>query len=150
MRIVRCVFAAWYLLASTNLPAFALDQLLPQTKTLVAADFPCAHHDCGCKTAEQCRLRCCCHPKPTVKSPSGQSCHLPHQAPRTVRVSYLSTRYCETDQTQPDALTLHKLEPHLPVRPYVALGQESLSQLRLTGPLVVASVFLDPPDKIPI
>lgn len=35
------------------------------------ADFPCAGHDCGCLTAEDCRTDCCCFP---VTRPAARSC----------------------------------------------------------------------------
>ena len=150
MRVVRCVLAGWYLLASTNLPAFALDQCIPQTKTIASADFPCAHHDCGCKTAEQCRLRCCCHPKPSVQQPVQQLCHLPHHQPRTIRISYLSALDCEGGQTHPEALAAHKMDPHLPPSilttwvSALARWETDQSEDLLTSP------FLEAPDKVPI
>ena len=29
----------------------------------ITGSFPCAGHNCGCLTAEQCEVSCCCYPK---------------------------------------------------------------------------------------
>lgn len=152
----KVALALWYLLASTNLVFVVLDHIIPATKQVASVDFPCAHHDCGCKTAEQCRLQCCCFPK---RDPQQELCHLParHEAtpaatqePVTIKISYLSVAQCAGHGPQTGLPGAQKLQPHLPVRQYVASVQERPVQLPLPVPLVVASVVLDPPDKIPI
>jgi len=153
MRINRCVLAVWYLLASANLPAFALDQLVPQTKTIAAADFPCAHHDCGCKTAEQCRLHCCCHPKREQKAVSGASCHLKQEQlaePVTVRVSALSAARCAGHLPESGTLSAQKLAPHLSPETVLAVTPPQASALLLHEPQEPTSATTQVPDKVPI
>lgn len=149
MRYGRLLIALWYLLTSTNLVYAGLDWLLPQTKIVASADFPCAHHDCGCKTAEQCRLHCCCHPQVRQQAASGAMCHLAHESPKTVRVSYLSEARCK-GHPDPAQLSLHKLDPHLPLTPapvlVCALPPTPLSDT----PQHPRSVCRTPSDKIPI
>jgi hypothetical protein len=143
------LIAGWYLLASNNLVYVGLDWLAPQTKTIASADFPCAHHDCGCKTAEQCRLHCCCHPQVRQPSASGAMCHLAQESPKTVRVSYLSEAQCRGhhDPAQP---SLHKLDPHLPLTAAPLLARAVAHSLSVCRTTVRLGIFADPPDKIPI
>jgi len=153
MRFSRLFLAFWYLLASTNVPAFALDQLIPQTKTIASADFPCAHHDCGCKTAEQCRRHCCCHPKREQKPVSGPSCHLKQEKsaePVTVRVSMLSAARCSGHVPEAGNFSFQKLAPHLPPAAVSAIRPLDASTL-LPYPLAEPpSALAEAPEKIPI
>ena len=149
MRYGRLLIALWYLLTSTNLVYAGLDWLVPQTETVASADFPCAHHDCGCKTAEQRRLHCCCHPQVRQPSASKTTCHLAHESPKTVRVSYVSEARCKGhhDPAQP---SLHKLDPHLPLNASPLLAQAVAHSHPVCDPTVRLGIFADPPDKIPI
>ena len=112
-RLGRLGLAAWYALLSTNLLA-GRELIAPLTKRVASIDVPRAHHDCGCKTAEQCRLHCCCHPQITPRSRPTSLCHLPHTQPMTVRVSYWSEARCRGHDRNNPLLT-QKLDPHLPV-----------------------------------
>jgi hypothetical protein len=156
-RISKLALAFWYVLAFTNLPAFALDQLIPQTKTIASANFPCAHHSCGCKTAEQCRLHCCCFPK---RQPHGM-CRLHEQRhgpaehaagrqPATVKVSLLSVAQCTGHSPASGALGGQKLEPHLPMASVMIAAAESPRRLAWDVSTVSSAVFRDPPDKVPL
>ena len=149
MRYSRLLLAFWYCFASTNLVYAALDWLAPKTKTVVSADFPCAHHTCGCKTAEQCRLHCCCHPQVRQPSASGAMCHLAQESPKTVRISYLSEARCRGhhDPAQP---SLHKLDPHLPLTSSALLARGTARPHPIRHDTIRLGVFADPPDTIPI
>ena len=150
MRITRWILAGWYLLASTNLPAFALEQLIPQTKTVASADFPCAHHDCGCRTAEQCRLRCCCHPTRRQPLPSHALCRLPHESrPQIVHVSYWSEAQCKGHSDRNHLLS-QRLDPHLPVTATVSMVAEIPETHALSEQPPIRQAFRALPDKIPI
>ncbi len=157
LRISRLALALGYLLASTNLPAFALDRLLPQTKTIASADFPCAHHGCGCKTAEQCRLHCCCHP---TRQPRGM-CRLHEQRhgpaehaadrqPTTVKVSLLFVAQCAGHSPASGVLGDQKLEPHLPMASVMIAAAESPRRLAWSASTMDRAAFRDPPDKVPL
>jgi hypothetical protein len=148
-RIGWLVLAGWYTLASTGLVYEALDVIAPQTKTVAAADFLCAHHDCGCKTAEQCRLHCCCHPQVRHQATNGAICHLAHESPKTVRISYLAEARCKghPDPTQPSS---HKLDPHLPLTRAMLLASATVRRHPVRSDTTRLSVFATPPDKIPI
>jgi hypothetical protein len=80
--------AAWYATAATGLLFPLLDRLAPITK-IAKGDFPCATHDCGCATAEQCRTQCCCFPN----EPSPEGCPSCHEE-KAVAVTYLSALKC--------------------------------------------------------
>jgi hypothetical protein len=149
MRYGRLVLALWYLLSSTNLVSAGLDWLIPQTKTIASADFPCAHHDCGCKTAEQCRHNCCCHPQVRHQAANKAMCHLAQESPKTIRVSYLSEARCRGhhDPTQP---SVHKLDPHLPLTRSMLLASATVRRHPVRSDTTQLGVFADPPDKIPI
>ncbi len=158
MRVEACLLAAAYLLASASPVVGALESVAPRTKLVRVADFPCAHHGCGCETAEQCRLRCCCHP-PAARQPatppmagwgSPRPRHrLAHEPHETVPVSALSEARCQghRDEASPSAW---KLAPHLPpgassLRACISVRRATFAQAR-----GVPVVFPDPPDTIPI
>lgn len=149
MRCSRLLLAGWYLLVSTSLPAVIVDHVVPLTKQVALLDFPCAHHDCGCKTAEQCRLRCCCHLTPPAKAQAGTQCALRHEAPGTVRVSYLSEVRCK-GLPDPGHPSLGKLDPHLPPAASNRLVAVAARPHPVQKHIVSRFVFVDPPDKIPI
>ena len=143
--------AVWYALVSTSLVSAGLDLVTPLNKRVAALDFPCAHHDCGCQIAEQCRSHCCCHP--------GNSrqlvCHLPasHEAtPQHAmgRVSRLSVARCHGHSQDDGVPDSQKLAPHLPVTEGLVRIVERPRRRTANGSAVVASAFRDPPEKIPL
>lgn len=144
----RVALSILYLAASTNLVALTLDSVAPRTKVIASPDFPCASHDCGCRTAKQCRLRCCCHPK-MPQQREGALCHLQHTKPLTVHVSHWSEARCRGHH-HGDPRSPQKLDAHLPLpnpsRVACAISWKPLVS-RGTAP---HRVFLDPPDKVPI
>lgn len=154
-RISRLSVMLWYLLASTNLIFIVLDQVAPATKEVASFDFPCAHHDCGCKSAEQCRIHCCCQMK---RQTEDSLCHLPtkrsvkHQEAEQigrVRISYLSVAQC-AGHSQTTVTGVQKLQPHLPITHNVTCARESSSRFPTTDPALFPHLFRNLPDKIPI
>jgi hypothetical protein len=149
MHVIRLIVALWYGLVST--PAAAVERLIAPTKVVASADFPCARHDCGCRSAEQCRLHCCCRLKSTSRLPTGVACHLPRQEhePREVRVSYRSALDCSGNATD-SAMLAHSLGPHLPVRRVIATATMPAVPLSFRESRHPSATTVEPPDKIPI
>lgn len=150
MRYGRFLLAGWYLLVSTNLPVFVLDQFVHLTKTVASLDFPCAKHPCGCKTAEQCRLHCCCHPQFRQQTALTAICHLEHKPPMTVRVSYLSALRCTGHHPSDSSPTTQRLDPHLPVAASLVMVAAVSRRYPISEPSVRVSIFASAPDKVPI
>lgn len=149
MRYERLVIAAWYLLASTNLVVAGAGWLRPQRATMASEEFPCAHHACGCRTAEQCRLYCCCHPPTRRQTAPLSTCSLTHESPKPLRVNALLAARCQghPDPVQP---SLHRLDPHLPVARSTLLARAVEGRLFVDQPIDHFAVRSDPPDKVPI
>lgn len=143
--------AVWCGLVSTNVVAVGVDLAVPLTKRVASLDFPCASHACGCRTVEQCRRHCCCHPPARRTSATGTMCHLAQESPRaeTVRVSALVAARCQghPDPAQP---SLHRLDPHLPLT-NTTLPARAVAGRHVTPQEINrVAVRSDPPDKIPI
>lgn len=59
---LKYFLVVWLAILATGLNApleCVLNELISQSRQL---DFPCADHECGCKTAHDCQTRCCCFP----------------------------------------------------------------------------------------
>jgi hypothetical protein len=54
------LLALTYVLGGTQLALGLLDRVSPLEVATSREEFRCAHHACGCSTAEQCRSHCCC------------------------------------------------------------------------------------------
>ena len=135
----------WYLLVATNGIYVAFDWIAPVSKTVLKPDLPCAYHDCGCETAEQCRSRCCCYPK-TVEEDERPS----REGPVTVRVSYLSAAQCSGQHPDSSHVGNNKIDSRLPLaasfRAPPLVAEETLTLNESTPP----SAFADLPFKVPI
>ena len=149
MRYGRRVIAVWYLLASTNLVVAGAEWLRPQRTAMASEDFPCAHHACGCKTAEHCRLHCCCHPPTRRQAAPSSTCSLAYESPKTVRVNALLAARCQghPDPAQP---SLHRLDPHLPLARSTLLVRAVEGCFFVHQQIDHLAVRSDPPDKVPI
>lgn len=145
------IAAIWYGLSSTQVVYAVVDSVLPATKTIVSADVPCAHHDCGCQTAEQCRTQCCCFPKVHVARVCvlHKESHV-HKEPVTVKVSYLSALRCRGHGHETASSTVSKLGPHLPPSALMPIAFEAPSTHLIVRETGLPRVFQDPPEKIPI
>ena len=144
------ILAGWYLLVSTNMAFGLFDWIAPLTKTVTTLDFPCARHDCGCKTAEQCGASCCCFPQTT--KPSSNPCHRDHHepvGPVTVKTTYLSTANCSGQYPGDSSVGGHALDVHILAAASSVMPPETERAL-LFEHIESPSVLVDPPDKIPI
>jgi hypothetical protein len=120
------LLAVWYLL--TSLPAESLAMA-------AQIDFPCAHHSCGCKSAQQCLLRCCCFPK------TGKH--------RTAAESAWSIALCGTG-AQPDATGASGLGPHLPLPVLLAHAVEAAARMHPPARAAQSFLYVRCLEKIPI
>lgn len=152
LRRCICIFVSiWYLVTATSFIYTALDWVSPLEKVVSNANFPCADHDCGCKTAEQCLSNCCCDS--TGYMPSAQrSSPENHCAkkPITVKVTSISTAQCSGHHSGNHSVSFQRTGPHLLVQ------LPSVMPLSFTGRALIENnfihplVFVDSPDKIPI
>ena len=75
LRLGALLLAALHFVVSTDVGFAALDWLAPAVKSVAVADFPCAEHDCCCKSREECAKHCCCFPNWAAKgiaAPAGK------------------------------------------------------------------------------
>jgi hypothetical protein len=138
IRRVGIAFIAWYALSTTGIIFAAFDLVVSLAKT-VTESFPCADHDCGCRTAEQCRTRCCCFPKET----KGETCR---SCSKRVRVTLLSTARCAGgDKSTVDT----RVPPHIAPASDVWLDMNDWSFSKTVDITPASPVHSSPPDKIP-
>ncbi len=151
IRFRYLIIAVWYALSATPAPVVSFDLIAPRTKLVAQADFPCAHHDCACRTAEQCRLRCCCFPE-TQRTPRQAASHLEDQQtqPIEVRISALSEAHCRGDGQETGYTLTSRLLPHLPLAEPDHIDSEPAVNLAFCFAASRVYVSLDPPDKVPI
>lgn len=150
VRFSTLMFAICYLVVFTDVVFIALDKITPQTKTVTDTSFPCAYHDCNCKTAEQCRTHCCCFPK--SPKPTVCSFHQKHHEQNvgvTIAVSYLSAAKC-VGNFPDDSIINKNIDQYIPsdvssMKPLHAIGIFPIFE-----ETIPTSVFKDHPDKIPI
>lgn len=144
------IFAVCYLIFSTGIAFIVLDKILPQTKTLTDTSFPCAYHDCGCKTAEQCRTNCCCFPKPFKQVTStSQSDRWKQNGSTTIDISYLSTIRCSGNYPDYTILT-KKINQYIPSTIPSVEHINIIDMLTVFQDTIPCSIFQEPPDKVPI
>ena len=132
-RCVTVFLAAWYLWLGLGIP-FPAPAVVSSAEAAVApVEFPCAGHDCGCGTAEACRLHCCC---------------FPNQAP--VPVSFRSAMGCQGEESGGPVVSSSSFGAHLPVS--IADLKEDASRGRAPGITRFSrrAIPADPPGKIPI
>ena len=135
----------WYAFAATGLLFEFLDLAAPRYKVVGTADFPCAHHDCQCRTAEECRNDCCCFPKEMDSAPPCASC--PSES-RDVQVTHLSSTACRGGAGDPAAQA--KLKVHVPSGARLATFESVVAWLDESSCRPHPPVHASPPDKIPI
>ncbi len=166
-RCGRIVLALCYFFASTDVAWATLDRVAPLTKTIVEPDFPCARHDCGCRTAEQCLAHCCCEPKPQLSShcashtesdssasakdePDESADAVLDQRASTVRVSWLAAAACAGHAPGRAASDTRSLDPHLLSAAAVLKLPRSSGSLVPSCSSAPASPSGNPGDKVPI
>jgi hypothetical protein len=150
LRLISALLTICYAGVATNFAFFALDWVAPMTKTVFRPDFPCAGHDCGCKTAEQCQTQCCCFPK-VAQKPACPSC-TSHESdgPITVRVTYLSAARCSGQISGDDHTGMKKIDWHLPPVASLTIPQQIPEKVAFPEDDIPLDVFAVPPDKVPI
>lgn len=147
-----CAALAVYLIGAAPAWPAALDTALvrmaAQRTKVVIGDFPCAHHGCGCRTAEQCRRQCCCEERRAAAqrpAPAAQ-CHLPAQ--RTAAITVLAAAECGGHSPNDSLFSGRGVGPHLPT----ASPPSQMVPVRLPAPDYRDSraiAFRDPPDQVP-
>ena len=147
VRTLSFVIAVWYGIAGSNVAYPILDRIASQGIKTVAADFPCARHACGCRTAEQCRLHCCCRDMPGAQPRAISQSARPLG---TIRIRYLAALACSGGGQSPHAVSLQRFEPNLPGASLTRLASVPLYRATLDPSLPTASAFRDAPDKVPI
>jgi len=106
--------AAWYFLASTNGLVGLLDVVAPLTKAVGGAEFPCAHHECACGTANDCATRCCCF-EGSASPAHGETDGKAHAHPAEVHVSRVIASKCAGGIPVPGVGGgSHALDQHVP------------------------------------
>jgi hypothetical protein len=140
--------AIWYVVVSSMAFGFAIDRMGSAIKEVAALNFPCARHDCGCTTVEECRKRCSCHPS-LVPVESSNHCHEGPTLPVAVRVSYWSKARCQGHQAL-DASSLLKLDPHAFESQYAGHMQMVAIGMVVEVPDSHYPPHRRLPDKIPI
>ncbi len=151
MRAMRLLLAAWYLAAATGAVPVLLDGLMPQTKVMAGADFPCARYACGRRTAEQCRLHCCCVPKRAAAGTYALA-HAAHTdaLPRAVPVMRLVAAQCSGHTSDGAIAGSDRLIPHLPVAVWLAPSSLTVRRFSPERPAAHDLVFADPPETVPL
>jgi len=114
-RPFAALLAAAYLLAVTPWLSVGAGLAHAAPAGLHEADFPCAHHRCGCKSAEDCRTHCCClsrrsGPKRTMVCPLDRE----HAHARPNAVSYFAAMRCAGHAPAAQLPGSVTLDPHLP------------------------------------
>ena len=150
----RCICAfisILYLFSATNIIYIALDWVAPLVKVVYSTDFPCAAHDCGCKTAEQCLSNCCCvstgHMLSAQRSSPEDHCA---KKPITVEVTYISAAQCSGHHLGNHNVSFQKTGPHLCVRASFVMPLSRTDYELVENDFTPPLVFVDSPDKIPI
>src|SRR3989338_1216470 len=147
-----CLAAAlWYFLASSNLAALAVDKIFTRHKTVNPSASSCALHGCGCKHSKESQKGCCCSAKITQP----KACHPRNHsssrtdAPRRVKMDFLSVARCK-GHLGDSAVLLSQLDPHLlPVSAGI-LEENSIQPLSILPDSIPCSLFLQPPEKVPL
>jgi hypothetical protein len=141
--------AVWYTTISTG-AGFLIFDAFAESEKRVVADFPCATHSCGCRTAAQCAATCCCFP-----IEPGPSCPMHAAAPAqdheiVVRVTALSASQCGGSTDEGNASSgLRALDQEAAV----VLSSLPAESMRQWAPISDESLFSrvpDVPDKVPI
>lgn len=134
------------MITATPAVALAFDLAAPATKLVTRGDFPCVFHECGCKTAEQCALRCCCRPQRVQPK---RSCQLSHdEQPVRVRISVLTAEACRGHHRD-GRLAAHAIDPHLPLESPARIPASRDAASALHEPPLQQLAWLDPPDQVP-
>ena len=141
----------WYALLQSQATFVLVDYLFPRTKQVTAQAFPCAGHDCGCVTADQCAEACCCFPA-VVRTPvdtccGGEESTVPSS--ETIPISFLSELACSGGMPM-EGLVVTGFDPAQ--LPYVDevwyfKGVGFVFNQKGLAPLFI---FYDVPDKVPI
>jgi len=169
LRCAHAALALCYCFASTDAAWATLDRVAPLTKTIIEPDFPCARHNCGCRTAEQCLAHCCCEPEPkpqlsghcashaesvaTTASKQESSALISdamEQRPLTVRVSWLAAAECAGHASDRAMSGARSLDPHLLLAAAVPMLPRSSESLVPSCSSAPASPSSSPVDKVPI
>jgi hypothetical protein len=147
-----CGFLAMvYLALAVETPVWAQAQQSPVAVAIQvdSHDYPCAHHQCGCQSREQCLLHCCCKDK--------HAKHMGHAKPpvqaaeqKPVRASFLAALACRGEEPVASFTAGRTLGPHLP--PAIAHPDSPLAPIfRLPVPFVpIDSHPAEAPEKVPI
>lgn len=147
-----CLIAAlWYFLASSSLAAFAVDKILPHYKTVNPSVSSCALHGCGCKHNKESQKGCCCLPKitPVKTCPLHNHSTSQNETPRRIKMDFLSVARCKGHLTN-NAVLISHLDPHLlPVSAGI-LKEDSVQSLSVLAGSIPYSLFIQPPEKVPL
>jgi hypothetical protein len=136
--------AVLYLLGGTNLALGLLDRIAPLEVAVAHADFRCAHHACGCASAEQCRAHCCCSGETDEALPVEQ------ESSNERAVSYVTLARCAghgDPGISPGGGIDHQSLPSAVVLPPPARERRSP---RRPIDLEALSALERPPSKVPI
>lgn len=139
-----------YFVIATNFIYIALDWIAPLAKVVSNSDFPCAGHDCGCMTADQCLSNCCCVPSGNnqmVRRSSPEN-HCAKK-PVTVKVTYISSAQCSGHYGKHN-VSFQRTGPHLLVQLPSVMPLPFTGRAFIRNGLTPPTVFVDSPDKIPI
>jgi hypothetical protein len=108
-----------------------------------ALDYPCAAHQCGCRSAEQCRTDCCCFPVEVVSC-----CTSARDGSEPAGVGL--DAHCTGPVGDATVLARVGMQPHVHPGPMIGAPPRPLA-VRVTYDRSVArGPFTDPPEKIPL
>jgi hypothetical protein len=144
------VLAGWYLLFPSGTLYALVEKSIPLTKTVENADFPCADHDCGCKTLEQYQNQCCCTKRTDSANTNVFSENDARTVSRTVNMSFLSAFQCSTRNPQGAYSGSSKPNPHLLVTATLIKVLHTPRAQHICKDTTPLEFFPEPEDKIPI
>ena len=140
------LLTAIYLTGALNLTLLGISG--PSFTQASTADFPCAGHNCGCRTKEQCQTACCCFPKLRNQQLKATGCCSIHDGPTTTPAETIVTAPpCGGKETSPRAL--QRLLPH---------ASEGIRPIPCIDPLIASvtpyephygSMHWPPPEPVP-
>jgi len=133
------LMAGWYLCSAFGAVWDVVEVVKPRMKAVASADFPCAHHGCGCGTAEQCRLHCCCAPRTHA-----------YAKPAAVRVTRLAVAQCAGHPDTSEVTNVPRLDPHLPVPTATSCANQFVRSPARVTPTPLQRLAADPPEKVPL
>ncbi len=123
---------------------------VPMNKSVARADFPCALHACGCKTAEMCRTHCCCFPGGNAQATAVSQKHAIAHGPMAVRISYFAALRCSGQDPLGPFSSAPKLAEQEPAGlPHVPRLTRAIFCGRVHREALLQGI-LRSPEKIPI